>query len=96
MDSNTSVSSFRIPIWVWVIVAAIVIGGIAVFGFNVPLTTVGTYGFFILMMGSHFFMHGSHGGHGGNENHSAQNVSQSKADPTQKANDQQGHSGGCH
>jgi predicted membrane-bound spermidine synthase len=47
MDSNTSVSSFRIPIWVWVIVAAIVIGGIAIFGFNVPLTTVGTYGFFI-------------------------------------------------
>lgn len=96
MDKNTTVFPLRIPIWVWVIVAAIVIAGIAVFGFNVPFGTVATYGFFILMIGSHFFMHGSHGGHGGHENHSDQNAVQNKTDSDQKANDQQGHSGGCH
>ena len=69
----------------------------AIVVFNVPLNTVVYYGFIVLMIGSHFFMHGSHGGHAGHEQHGdtsakADNV----ADTTQTQDEHAGHSGGCH
>jgi hypothetical protein len=93
LNNDNSVPKVRIPIWVWAIVAALVIGSLAIFVFNVPFNTVVTYGFFILMISSHFFMHGSHGAQ---ENHSDQPAGQNKDDPNPKNKNQTGKSGGCH
>jgi hypothetical protein len=63
---------------------------LAIFVFNVAVKTVVYYGFFALMMGSHFFMHGGHGGHGGHQHGSTSN----NADSTKNENSK--HTGGCH
>lgn len=63
----------HIPTAAWVVVAALAAGLAAVFVFNVPISTVFTFGLIGLMLFSHLFMHGSHGGHdqhGGQGDHS--------------------------
>jgi bacteriorhodopsin len=84
---------FRIPPIVWILGAGLIVAFVAIFVFNVPVSTVLYYGFFLLMMGSHFFMHGSHAGHGGPAAH--QHGSTSNADESNK-NEHSGHTGGCH
>lgn len=88
-----SFSNVRVPTVVWVLIAAVLIAGIAIFIFNVPLGTVVTYGLFGFMMLSHLFMHGNHGSH---ENHSENNTIQNGGSADQKANDHPGNKGGCH
>jgi ABC-type transport system involved in cytochrome bd biosynthesis fused ATPase/permease subunit len=100
VNNDNSIVKMHIPTWAWVIVATLIIGSLAIFVFNVPLNTVVTYGFFILMMGSHFFMHGSHGSHTGarsegHDNHPNQTGSQNNGDPNQN-NNKNSQSGGCH
>lgn len=67
MEHNSPIDDrpFRIPPIVWVLGIGLVVALLAIFVFNVTVKTVVYYGFFALMMGSHFFMHGSHGGHAG-------------------------------
>ena len=72
MDHNpSSFSSVRIPTAVWIVVAAVLAGGIAIFVFKVAIGTVLSFGLFGFMMLSHLFMHGNHGSHG---NHSENNT----------------------
>ena len=95
--SPTTKHPVHIPRIVWFLGAGLLAALIAVVVFNVPLNTVVYYGFVVLMIGSHFFMHGSHGGHAG---HGQQGDALAKtgntADATQVKDKQAGHSGGCH
>jgi hypothetical protein len=67
MEDNSPMDDrlFRIPPIVWVLSVGLVVALLAIFVFNVAVKTVVYYGFFALMMGSHFFMHGSRGGPAG-------------------------------
>lgn len=60
---------FRIPRIVWILGASLIVALVAIFVFNVAVSTVAYYGFLAFMLGSHFFMHGSHGAHGGSQGH---------------------------
>lgn len=89
MENNSPIDDrpFRIPPIVWVLGGGLIVALVAIFVFNVAVNTVVYYGFFALMMGSHFFMHGSHGRH--------QHSSTSKNTGANK-NEHSGHTGGCH
>ena len=95
MEQNSSIDDrpLRIPPIVWFLGVGLIVALVAVFFFNVAINTVAYYGFFALMMGSHFFMHGSHGGHGGPTGH--QHDSTSTTAESNK-NEHSGHTGGCH
>lgn len=96
----------RIPRLVWIVGGGLLIALVAVVVFKVPLNNVAYFGFIALMMGSHFFMHGSHGGHGdhGQPKNSATNAVNPDSTPTANgaavttpSTDQPTrHSGGCH
>jgi len=87
----------RIPRIAWIVGAGLLVALVAVAVFNVPLNTVVYYGFIILMIGGHFFMHGSHGGHGAHGQHSdASATADNTAEATQAKDKHADHSGGCH
>ena len=89
MESHPSATDrpVRIPPIVWFLGLGLIAALIAIFVFNVALNTVAYYGFFALMFGSHFFMHGGHAGHRPGV---ASNTDQANKD------DHAGQSGGCH
>jgi hypothetical protein len=95
MEDNSPIDDrpFRIPPIVWVLSVGLVVALLAIFVFNVAVKTVVYYGFFALMMGSHFFMHGAHGGHGGHGGHQ-RGTTLDNTDSTK--NEQPKHTGGCH
>lgn len=94
MDNKVSPDSqFRIPPFVWVLAAGVLIGGIAILIFKVAVGTVISYGFFGIMMLSHFFMHGNHGSH---NNRSGNNTLQSGPSEQQGNQDSKSNSGSCH
>ena len=95
MEDNSRIDDrlLRIPPIVWVLGIGLIAALVAIFVFNVAINTVVYYGFIVIMMGSHFFMHGSHGGHGGHAG--AQHDSTSNNDTSTK-NEHGGHTGGCH
>lgn len=93
-SSTISGRSFRIPVIVWVLGIGLLIALAAIFVFDVPISTVGYYSFFAVMIGSHFFMHAGHGGHGG-QNRQGIKQDGSTADASSK-DEHAGHSGGCH
>ena len=100
MESHPSVtdSPVRIPPIVWFLGLGLVAALVAIFIFNIAFSTVVYYGFIALMLGSHFFMHGSHGGHGGSAGHQhgpASNAAESDK-PESDKNKHAGHTGGCH
>jgi len=67
MEPHPSVTDrpVRIPPIVWFLGIGLIVAVVAIFFFDAAINTVAYYGFFALMFGSHFFMHGSHAGHGG-------------------------------
>ena len=80
----------RVPTIVWVLGGGLFAALVAILVFNVAVSTVIYYGFFALMMGSHFFMHGSHGGHASHQHGStSDNTDSSKNEHTR-------HTDGCH
>ena len=89
MKDNSPIDDrlFRIPPIVWVLSVGLVVALLAIFVFNVAVKTVVYYGFFALMMGSHFFMHGGHGGH-------QRGTTLDNSDSTK--NEQPKQTGGCH
>jgi len=94
LDHNVSPDSqFRIPKFVWVLAAGVLIGGISILVFKVAVGTVLYYGLFGFMMLSHFFMHGNHGSH---KNQSANNTLQNGPNDQPDKQDHKSHSGGCH
>ena len=100
MESHPSVTDrpVRIPPIVWFLGLGLIAALIAIFVFNVATNTVVYYGFFALMIGSHFFMHGSHTGHGGHGGNTGQ-VSGAALNPSEVDKDKNGHAGhagGCH
>ena len=68
----THEESHQFPVRSLLVAFVILAAAAAILVFKVPWTTVLYYGFFGLMLSSHFFMHGSHGGH----NRNASNVQQ--------------------
>ena len=100
MENNSPIDDrpLRIPPIIWFLGLGLVAALVAVFIFNVALSTVAYYGFFAIMMGSHFFMHGSHGGHGSSAGHQhgpVSNAAESDKAESDK-NEHAGHTGGCH
>lgn len=95
MEHNSPIDDrpFRIPRIVWILGAGLIAALVAIFVFKVAVSNVVYYGFFLLMMGSHFFMHGSHGGHGGPSGH--QQSSTSSTGESNK-NEHSEHTGRCH
>ena len=95
MENNSPIDNrpLRIPPIVWVLGGGLIAALVAIFVFNMAVNTVVYYGFIALMIGSHFFMHGSHGGHGSSAGH--QHDTTSNAAQSNK-NEQSGHTGGCH
>lgn len=59
----TPEESRKIPVKTLLVAVIIFAAAAAILVFKVPWTAVLYYGFFGLMLFSHFFMHGSHGGH---------------------------------
>ena len=100
MESHPSVTDrpVRIPPIVWFLGLGLIAALIAIFVFNVAINTVAYYGFFALMIGSHFFMHGSHAGHGGYGGNTGQEpgAALNPAEADKDKNEHAGHSGGCH
>ena len=98
--SPTTDRPVRIPRIVWILGGGLLVALAAIFVFNVPASTVLYYGFIVLMIGSHFFMHGSHGGHGGQAGHEQHSNTPANTDDStdtaQTKDKQTGHSGGCH
>jgi hypothetical protein len=94
MESHPSITDrpIRIPPIAMFLGIGLIAAIVAIFFFNVALNTVAYYGFFALMIGSHFFMHGSHGGHGGHQPGAASNPAEEDKDK----NEHTEHSGGCH
>lgn len=92
--SETTDRPLRVPSIVWVLGLGLIAALIAIFVFNVAVSTVVYYGFIGLMLGGHFFMHGSHGGHAGHGGHEAHNRAAGEAQSDQ--DEHAGHSGGCH
>ena len=84
----------RIPPIVWILGVGLIIALAAILVFKVAVSTVVYYGFIALMIGGHFFMHGSHGGHGGHGPRTTN--ADGPADATRAKDEQSGHSGGCH
>lgn len=95
MENNSPIDDrpLRIPPIVWVLGGGLIAALVAIFIFNVAVNTVVYYGFIALMIGNHFFMHGSHGGHGGPAGH--QHGSTSNTAESNK-NEHSRHTGGCH
>ncbi len=100
MESHPSVTDrpVRIPPIVWFLGLGLIAALVAIFIFNVAFSSVVYYGFIALMLGSHFFMHGSHGGHGSSAGHQhgpASNATESDKVDSDK-NERAGRTGGCH
>lgn len=98
MEQNTNMTKRQtnIPPVIWLLGIGLIAALVAVFVFNVAVSTVVYYGFFVFMIGSHFFMHGGHGGHsgaGGHQHGPVSNVAESDKSDTNKHS---GHTGGCH
>ncbi|MFU8771510.1 MAG: hypothetical protein ACNA8H_03710 [Anaerolineales bacterium] len=82
----------RLTLIVWVLGLGLGMALVAIYGFNVPVTTVFSYGLLVLMIGAHFFMHAGHGSHDHNS-HSHQSSSGETGTKTHSQSDQRG---GCH
>lgn len=100
MEQNTNLPQHQtnIPPMMWFLGIGLVIALIAIFVFNVAVSTVAFYGLFAFMIGSHFFMHGGHAGHSGHDNSSDhQHGPMSNAVETDQPEDKKEHSnhGGC-
>ena len=96
MDQNSPMDGrlIRIPPIVWFMGAGLIVALLAIFVFNVTVTNVIYYGFLVLMMGSHFFMHGGHGGHRHASTSNTTESNENTIDPNK--NEHSGHGGGCH
>jgi hypothetical protein len=98
MESHPSVTDrpFRIPSIVWLLGIGLIAALVAIFVFNVAVSTVAYYGFFALFAGSHFFMHGSHAGHGDSAGHQHGPASNTVESDKSDTNAHSRHTGGCH
>ena len=103
MEHNPPTTDQPVPIppVVWLLGLGLIVALVAIFGFGVPLGTVGYYALIAFFVGSHFFMHGSHGAHGGHSGHerpseATANVDGPASAPQYKPDEQTGHSRGCH
>lgn len=95
MEQNTDITQRQtnIPPIVWFLGIGLVVAVIAIFFFNVAVSTVAYYGLFAFMIGSHLFMHGGHGSSGGHQHGPVSNAVESDQSDTNKHS---GHTGGCH
>ncbi len=104
MEDTSSATDrpLHIPRIAWIAGIGLLAALVAITVFNVPLNTVVYYGFIILMIGGHFFMHGGHAGHGQHANSStaneaaSPNAAQDATGATPSEDKQSRRSGGCH
>ncbi len=91
---------WHIPSVVWIAGVGLLMALLAIVVFNVPVSTVVTWGIFIaLMFGSHF-LHGVHGDHDsssyGQQSHPSSDASDQIYATQPVKVDQTNHSHGCH
>jgi len=98
MESHPSVTDrpVRIPPIAWFLGLGLIAALVAIFIFNVAVSTVAYYGLLAFMFGGHFFMHGSHAGHGGHGGHTRLQSGTESNLAEENKNEHAGHSGGCH
>lgn len=98
MESHPSVTDHpaRIPPVIWFLGIGLIAALVAIFIFNVAVSTVAYYGLLAFVFGGHIFMHGSHGGHGGSGQHQHGPVSNAAVSDKPDTNEHSGHTGGCH
>ena len=77
----TPEESHKIPVKTLLVAFVILAAAAAILVFKVPWTNVLYYGFFGLMISSHFFMHGSHGCHNHNASNGHHDSEHSHTDP---------------
>lgn len=96
MESHPSVTDHptRVSPIVWILGVGLVVALVAIFIFNISISTVAYYGFLAFMFGGHFFMHGSHGAHGSHAGH-GQSGAESTSSESNK-DEHSRHTGGCH
>lgn len=96
--SHAADRPWRVPPIVWFLGLGLLVALMAIFVFNVAINTVVSYGLIALMVGGHFFMHGSHGGHAGHgaPPHAPANPDGSASAAQTSPDDHRRHSGGCH
>ena len=86
----------RVRLLIRMLALTVIASFIAIFAFNVALSTVAAYALFALFCGSHLFMHGSHGGQQ-HTNHASSNSSpQALSEKATSTEDHADHSKGCH
>lgn len=93
-QTHSSTRRFGLPLTGWIALASVVAALVAIFVFNVAVSTVLTYGVIGLIFFGHLFMHGGHGSHSGYSG-STTSPSDTEANIKQKTK-HTGHSGGCH
>lgn len=64
-SSTTPARRSGLPLTGWIVPAGVAAALVAIFVFNVAVSTVLIYGLVGLMIFSHLFMHSGHGSHGG-------------------------------
>jgi len=98
MESHPSVTNrpTRVRPIVWFFGIGLLAALVAIFVFNVDVSTVAYYGFLAFVVGGHFFMHGSHRGHGGSAGHEYGPESNAIEADKRDNNTHSGHTGGCH
>lgn len=71
MEQKPSLTGFplRIRPLAWFLGLGLIAALTAIIIFKVATGTVFYYGLLVLMIGGHFFMHGSHAGHGSSQGH---------------------------
>ena len=97
MNQLSPSSKFRIPTIGLIAIAGILIALVAIFVFKVAIGQVLNIGFIVVMLTSHFWMHGGHGNHNKNREHTDSFNGSNQLSPVPvENNDQQNRSHGCH
>lgn len=101
MESHPSVTETDRPVHIppifWFLGLGLIGALVAIFIFNIAVSTVAYYGLLAFVFGGHFFLHGSHGGHGGSSaGHQHGPESNSGELDKSDTNAHSRHTGGCH
>lgn len=98
MESFPTISErlARIPRMVKIGGLVVVLSLVAIFVFNLAVSTVIGYAFFALLCGSHLFMHGAHGAQPHQDHAPAGASTQGRPQMAASSGDHANHSKGCH
>lgn len=97
MNQHTPSNKIRIPTLGIIAIAGLLIALVAIFVFKAAINMVFYYGFFAVMILSHFWMHGNHGDHNDQQKKGGISNSSNQLSPVPvENNDPQDRRHGCH